>query len=139
MSYRAYDNHFASRPRRRFPIFVRVFVIAVFTLTVAAIGFSLFGASSVTGSSTGCMVTDKDRSSDGDGGSNMRIYTEGCNGSSSVKVFTVADNLFVGQFASADTFASIKIGKAYDLQTRGVRVPAISSFENIVGFKEVSK
>lgn len=143
MSYRAYDTRFDSsrnRPRfRGFQIFVRVFVVAVFALTIAGIGVSFFGASSITSSFAGCTVTDKDRSSDGDGGSDMRIYTEGCDGKSAVKVFHVADNWFAGQVASADTFASIKVGKTYDFETRGMRIPVLSMFENIVEVTEVSK
>jgi hypothetical protein len=140
MSYRAYDSKFNTRPRfRGFPLFVRIFVIAVFALTLTGIGFSVFGASSVTGTAVGCTVTDKDRSSDGDGGSDMRIYTEGCDGKSAVKVFHVADNWFAGEVASADTYAGIQIGKTYNFETRGMRIPVLSSFENIVGVTVTGK
>jgi hypothetical protein len=123
----------------RIPLFVRIAVISIFALTIAMVGFSFFTASSVSSVANGCTVTDKDRSSDGQGGSNMRIYTKGCNDSSKVTVFTVADNPFVGQYASADTYAGIEIGKTYNFETRGVRIPVISAMENIVSFAEVTE
>jgi hypothetical protein len=134
-----FDSDFDRPLLSRIPIFVRIAVISIFALTIAMIGFSVFAASSVSSVANGCTVTDKDRTSDGQGGSNMRIYTKGCNGSSKVTVFTVADNHFVGQYASADTYAGIEIGKTYNLEARGVRIPVINMFENIVSFTEVAR
>jgi hypothetical protein len=128
-----FDRDFNRSPFSRIPILFRVAVGAIFALTFVIMGFSYFGAAAVESTATGCTVTNKDRTSDGEGGSDMRIYTQGCNDSSAVKVFTVADNWFVGQVASADVFASIEIGKTYDFETRGFRIPVLSQFENIVG------
>jgi hypothetical protein len=111
-----------------------VFIIAFLVLAVVGVGFSIFAATSITSAtSTGCVVTEKDRSTGYKGRSDMRVYAEGCNGSSETKVFSVSDNWFAGQFASADTYGKIEVGKTYDFETRGMRVPIISSFENIVG------
>lgn len=142
MSYNAYRNHDDSNNspfrNKKFRL-ARLGVVIIMGLTALVMGFSLFQSAAVTGSSVSCTVTEKDRASDGNGGSDMRIYAEGCNGSSAVKVFQVADNIFIGQHASANTYAEIEIGKTYDLETRGSRVPVLSMFENIVGAKEVSK
>jgi hypothetical protein len=128
-----FDSDFNRPLFSRIPLLFRVAVAAVFAVTIAGIGFSFFGAAAVQGVSIGCTVTDKDRTSDGQGGSDMRIYTKGCNDSSAVKVFTVADNMFMGEYASADTYSGIEIGKTYDFETRGFRIPVLSQFENIVG------
>lgn len=143
MSYSAYRNHsddYNSSPFRnkKFRL-ARLGVFLIMGLTVLMLGFSVFQSAVVTGSATSCTVTDKDRASDGNGGSDMRIYAEGCNGDSGMRVFQVADNIFVGEFASANTFAEIEIGKTYDLEIRGSRIPVLSMFENIVEAKEVSK
>jgi hypothetical protein len=122
---------------RRIPLFFRVAVALVFIAAIILTGFTFFGAAAVESSYTGCTVTAKDRTSDGEGGSDMRIYTQGCNDSSEVRVFNVADNVFVGQYASANTYASIEIGKTYNFETRGYRIPVLSLFENIVGITEV--
>lgn len=134
MSYRNRSDDFRSSPFRdkRFRL-TAIPVFVIMALALGIMGFSVFQASAVTGSATSCTVTDKDRASNGDGGSDMRIYTEGCNGASAVKVFSVADNIFIGEFASADTFAEIEVGKTYNFETRGSRVPVLSMFENIVG------
>lgn len=110
-----------------------VFVL-VALIAVASIASAIF----ISGSSSTCVVTDKDRTTNSEGGSDMRIYTEGCDGSSSVKVFSVSDNWFAGQFASADTFASIDVGETYNFETRGFRLPILSLFPNIVGVTEAS-
>lgn len=127
MSYSRFSKRGYRRP------FQSAFAVVVVAIAVIAIGFTLFSAAAISGSSTGCVVKDKDRSTGYKGRSDMRVYAEGCNGSSETKVFSVSDNWFVGQFASADTYAKIEIGKTYDFETRGMRVPVLSSFENIVG------
>lgn len=143
MSYNAYRNHsddFRSSPFRnkKFRL-ARLGVFFIMGLTVLMLGFSVFQSAVVTGSAVSCTVTDKDRASDGNGGSDMRIYAEGCNGDSGMQVFQVADNIFVGEFASSNTFAEIEVGKTYDFETRGTRVPVLSMFENIVEAKETNK
>lgn len=119
--------------RSRWGTVQNVFIAAFLVVAVLGVGFSIFAATTITSStSTGCVVTDKDRSTGYKGRSDMRVYVEGCNGSSETKVFSVADNWFAGQFSSADTFGKIEVGKTYDFETRGMRVPILSAFENIV-------
>lgn len=136
MSYNRYSsyesNRFNKRASRRRP-FQSVFAVCVVVVAILAVGFTLYSAAAISGSSTGCVVKDKDRSTGYKGRSDMRVYAEGCNGSSETKVFQVSDNWFAGQFASADTYAKIEVGKTYDFETRGMRIPILSSFENIVG------
>lgn len=135
MSYNRYSSYDASRFSKkayRRP-FQSVFAVCVVIVAILAVGFTLYSAAAISGSSTGCVVKDKDRSQGYKGRSDMRVYAEGCNGSSETKVFSVGDNWFAGQFASADTYAKIEVGKTYDFETRGMRIPVLSSFENIVG------
>ncbi|MFV0432848.1 MAG: hypothetical protein ACK5LO_02525 [Leucobacter sp.] len=73
----------------------------------------------------GCTVEEKDRAIDAEGSPSYRVYTD-CG------VFKVADNLFEGQFNSADTYAQLKVGKTYDLETIGWRNGFLSMFPNIV-------
>ena len=75
---------------------------------------------------TSCTVTDKDRVTGTEGKSNMRVYTEQCG------VLNVEDSLLDLQFNSADVFSSIKVGETYDFKTRGLRIPLMSMFPNIV-------
>jgi len=78
----------------------------------------------------GCVVTDKDRTTKPKGGSDMRIYTENCG------TFVVEDNMFYGQFNSADEYSRIKVGSKYDFRAVGVRIPIFSMFPNIIESEE---
>lgn len=79
-----------------------------------------------------CVVTDKDRTSKSNGGSDMRVYTENCGN------FTVADAWLKGEFSSSDTYAKIEPGHTYDFTTIGWRVPFFSMFPNILEAEEAS-
>ena len=74
----------------------------------------------------GCVVSEKDRTTKREGGSDARVYTENCG------TFQVADSWLSWTFSSADTYASIKVGETYDFTTRGYRIPFFSAFPNIV-------
>lgn len=107
-------------------------IFAVFaSIIIAVIVFLGTMQMSTTGSATDCLVTDKDRVSNSDGASEMRVYTENCG------VFVVGDNFLIGNFRSADLYGGIKIGSTYDFETRGVRIPLMSAFPNIVKATEV--
>lgn len=77
-----------------------------------------------------CSVSDKDRSTDKDGSSVYRVYTD-CG------VFSVEDRMFLGKFNSADTYAAIEVGKTYLITSVGVRNGFFSMFPNIVEAVEV--
>lgn len=81
------------------------------------------------GKKTGCVVNDKQAisrvDSDGNNSTDYRIYTDNCG------VFGVQDDMFIGQWNSADTFGSIKIGGVYDFEAYGFRNGVISAFPNI--------
>ncbi|MDN5971837.1 hypothetical protein [Bifidobacterium crudilactis] len=81
---------------------------------------------------TGCVVTDKDRTSTSDGGSDMRVY-------SSCGTFQVADELLVGRFDSADVYAQIEVGRTYTFETGWWRIDWMSRFPNILSVKEVQQ
>lgn len=107
-------------------------IVAVFTLAIVSIGFGAVSAFH-TSTYSACVVNDKDRATNHDGKSSMRIYTDNCG------TFTVKDSILSGRFDSADDYSRIKVGKTYDFNTRGWRVPIVSAFPNIVEVKESSK
>lgn len=69
-----------------------------------------------------CTVESKDRG--GKDGS-MRVYTD-CG------VFSVADMPFGLHFSSADVYASLEGGTEYAFETRGIRIPLLSQFPNVI-------
>lgn len=94
-------------------------------LILGSLAFTVINAISVE-TLHSCTVTDKDRTGNTDGTSNMRVYTENCG------TLKVSDSLLSWTFSSADTFSSIDEGETYDFKTRGFRVPFFSMFPNIV-------
>lgn len=78
-----------------------------------------------------CTVNDKDRTTNRDGQSDARLYTDDCG------VLRVGDSLLSWTFSSSDTYASIEPGKTYDVTTRGLRIPFLSMFPNVVEAEEV--
>ena len=82
-------------------------------------------------STTACVVTDKDRTTDREGNSSMRVYTENCG------TVEVSSNLFKGVFNSADVYSSIEVGKTYDFDATGFRIGIISMFPKVTEATEV--
>lgn len=107
-------------------------VIPFVVIGILILAGLVFGIASafVPGEENSCVVTDKDRTTDREGNSQARIYTENCG------TFKVGDNWFAGQFNSADVYGGIEVGSTYDFETRGFRVPVLSSFPNIVEVTE---
>lgn len=104
-------------------------IVAGSVVAVGVIGFigvSCAANSSLVNQQTRtCTVQDKDRSSNSEGNSVHRIYTD-CG------TFEIRDALFQGNFNSADVYNSLKPGKTYELRTAGARIGPISSFPNII-------
>lgn len=110
------------------PVFA-IFGILFAVLFVGVLGVTISG-NFHDASASNCVVNDKDRTKDEDGGSDMRIYTDNCG------VFTVNDSILKSQFNSADKYAKIQIGKTYDFKANGWRIPVMSVFPNITGATE---
>lgn len=111
-----------------------VIALAPFVITaLVVVLFAVVGISSryTTDVYTNCTVTDKDRTSNSDGQSSMRIYT-------TCGVFEVRDTI-IGDvdFNSADKYAAIEEGKTYNFETRGERVGLLSWFPVIMDYQEV--
>lgn len=113
--------------RRRDHVRVLAAVAGAIAFVGVVAAFPVYGItwSNTHESHQGCTVDDKDRASKKDGGSDMRVYT-------SCGVFSVADDVIVGQWNSADIFSRIEVGRTYDLGTVGWRNGLLSSFPNIV-------
>ena len=111
-------------------------VIAYGIIIAVIFGGILSGAiyvNTITGTSESCVVTGKDRTQDSEGNSQARVYTENCG------TLKVADSIVDGQWNSADVYGGIQEGNTYDFNTRGVRIPFLSAFPNIIKVTEVSK
>lgn len=80
----------------------------------------------------GCTVVSKDHAY-ANGNSLYRVYTDNCGN------FAISDSALNGNFHSSDTYARIQVGKTYDFDTIGYRVPLFSMFPNILSATEVSK
>lgn len=50
-------------------------------------------------------------------------------------VFEVTDSLIIMRFNSSDFYGSIEIGKTYNFNVRGYRVPILSMYQNIENFE----
>lgn len=108
-------------------------LIAAAVAAVLAVGIATlvyFGSIKET-VRTGCTVVDKDRVSKSEGGSDMRIYTEGCGN------LKVSDALLKGKFNSSDTYRKLEVGHTYDLTTTGYRVGFLSAFPNVIAAEEI--
>lgn len=115
-----------------------VAVLSVIALIVV-LGLAAFNAFHVRHMT--CTVNEKDRTtkvtSDSNGNvtssSDARLYTDQCG------VLHVSDSLLSWHFNSADTYASIKEGRTYEITTRGYRIPFFSMFPNVVDATEVTR
>lgn len=70
-----------------------------------------------------CMIEDKESINKSDS-HEYRVYTDCGN-------FVVEDEFWAGNFHASETYADLTEGRAYDLRTRGWRVPFMSWFPNI--------
>lgn len=107
-------------------------------LTVTAAAVLLAGIGTYTAAYTWwsedtrtCTVTDKDRTTNSDGTSNYRVYTDECG------TLTVEDALLRGNVDTADDYADIEPGTTYEITTIGWRVPILSAFPNIIDAEPV--
>ncbi|PPG35193.1 hypothetical protein C5E10_06270 [Pseudoclavibacter sp. RFBG4] len=81
-----------------------------------------------------CTVTGKDlrMPSTSDEAQSPRLYTAECG------TFQIADVLFVS-YESGDIYGSLVEGEAYELTTRGFRIPIMSVFPSIVEVEAVGR
>lgn len=122
-----------SRPQSGIGWIVAVIVV----LFVVALGFSILNATHVEYKT--CTVEDKDRgtrvTTDSDGNTTSsteyRVYTTECG------VLHVEDSLLDWTWSSSDTYAAMKVGKTYEVKTRGFRIPFLSMFPNVTEVEEV--
>lgn len=109
---------------------ILVLIVAVIAVVVIGVSIAANFVETPSGQVSGCTVTDKDRTRDNEGGSDMRIYTENCG------TLRVGDNIARGTFDSSDLYAQIEKGHTYDFKATGWRIPIISHFPKIYEVKE---
>ena len=79
-------------------------------------------------------VTDKERVNYSDSGKYL-IYAQEDN---NTLVLKNTDSLLRGKFNSSDIYAELEIGKTYEFTVVGYRIPILSSYENIIEYKEIT-
>lgn len=100
--------------------------VAIFAVVALCCGGGAIARANYHDHIATCTVTDKDRSSDGHGNSNYRIYTKQCG------VLGNYDQWLVGKTASADIQGQVQPGHTYRLRIVGWRLPVASEFPNVV-------
>ncbi len=75
--------------------------------------------------------TDEDKKAD----DIYMIYAEDSFGNT--YVFTDEDELWYWKWDSSDVYAKIKVGKTYEFEVCGIRIPFLSSYQNIIDVTEV--
>ena len=75
-------------------------------------------------------VTDKDTKRSGDTDKYLIYTKEG--------TYEITDTIAFWRFDSSDLYGKIEIGKTYDCEVAGWRVPFLSAYENIITAEEVS-
>ncbi len=76
-------------------------------------------------------VTDKDVKNYNNS-SKFLVFTKLENGET--KTFNIQDSFFKWRWNSSDVYADIEIGKTYEIEVIGWRIPFLSEYENIMTF-----
>lgn len=63
------------------------------------------------------------------------VYTKDENGE--IHVFKNEDTWYYFKFNSSDVYAELEVGKTYEFDVYGLRIPFFSSYQNIIKVKEV--
>lgn len=74
-------------------------------------------------------VTDKDVKNYSNN-SKYLVFTKLENGET--KTFSIEDSIFNWRWNSSDVYADIEIGKTYEIEVIGWRIPFLSEYENIM-------
>lgn len=112
------------------------FAIKIVVFFLIIIGFLyLFEYSPKTYTVT---VTEKERVTQKNGDeytSKYLIFCDGENGES--LVFENTDTIFHLKFNSSNVYGQLKEGKQYEITVVGVRIPFLSTYQNIIKIKEI--
>lgn len=123
-----------------------VMIIGIFILIIAILAGD-FVISKATRQTITATVTDKDikkdhnSSSSEDGKKDSKdvymVYTKDLDGN--VHVFKDEDTWYYFKFNSSDVYGEIEVGKTYEFDVYGLRIPFLSKYQNIISVKEVNK
>lgn len=98
--------------------------LSLFAVPAACNGYYVYG----TGRAVTVTVEEKERIQDGES-SKYLIFTD-------KGVFENTDTLLRWKFNSSDVYSALKVGKEYDVDVYGWRVPFFSVYPNIVSVTE---
>lgn len=108
---------------------ILVFVIIILVCSISSCTIKNGNERTVT-----CTVTDKGIKTMNDDGIYL-IYTKDSDGET--MVLQIADTLIHGRFDSSDLYAEIEVGKTYEFDICGERVPFLSWYPNILSSNEI--
>lgn len=77
-------------------------------------------------------VTDKGTKRKGDSDDKYLVYTN-------VTTYEITDSLLKWRWNSSDLYGSIEVGKTYEIETGGYRIPLLSTYQNIYKATEVEQ
>ena len=108
------DNFSRFNKRRRFfRLMPTLIVVGAVAACAGIVGGTILWVG--TKGTQACVVVDKDRTNNSEGGSDQRIYTNECG------ILTVNDSALFLKFNSSDTYSAINVGEAYEFETVGWR------------------
>lgn len=122
--YGKLNARFSRVPTFHILAFIAIFLVTGAIATTAIVGYFQ------TNTYADCVVAGKDRTTNSEGQSQMRVYTENCG------TFTIGDDWFRGNFNTADMYGSLQEGSTYTFQATGFRVGILSMFPNIIDIEQ---
>lgn len=105
-----------------FVIIILIIIIAV----IVSLGSCYFATKTYTATVTDKDIKNYNRSS------KYLVFTKLEDGET--RTFSIEDSLFKGRWDSSDAYAEIEIGKTYEIEVIGWRIPFLSQYENIMTF-----
>lgn len=98
-------------------------IIAILIASALVVGIGACGVSYYSDENVRITIKDKE-SVNTQSGHEYRVYTD-------QGTFVMKDTLVKGRFDTADDYAALDEGQAYDCKAFGFRVPLFSSFKNL--------
>lgn len=108
------------------------FMIILIALLVFSIGFKIY--SYTVEETIVVTIEDKERINQEDESYYLVFAT---NETGDSIVFKNVDSLLAGKWNSSNVQGALKIGKTYEVTLRGLRIPFLSQYQNIISYKEV--
>lgn len=113
----------------RHPVVFYGGIISLILLILIGLGFGYAEIYRSTEHQTTIKLTDKQRITSKNSGYYL-IYTAG-------PTYTIKDTFVFGRFNSSDLYGHLQVGKTYNCEVAGWRIPLFSKYQNIINCKGV--